>query len=220
MHHQRSDAGIDAVQNALRLAERIAEQHRGATRVGVAAPPVVDLGIERLLRRPAVDRQAEGRFGDEGVAGDRLERRAGAVGLRLVVARRNPDPPAVFEPYLRRTQHMPRRVQRQPDAVVRDGFAVGQRLQADVLAEPRAQRAFTVAVRQIVTVAGAGMVGMRMRDDGTRNRFPRVDVEVASRAIQALGSGDDQIHRLMLAARATIDVRPKKSPDLSTGASE
>ena len=91
--------------------------------------------------------------------------------------------------------------------MVRDGLAVGQGLQVDGLAEPRAQRAFTVAVRQIVTVTGAGVVGVRVRDDGTRDRLPRVDVEVTRCAIQALGSGDDQLHWVMLSTRDAINAR-------------
>ena len=50
---------------------------------------------------PAVDRQAEGGFGDEGVAADRLERRAGGVGRELVVAGDDPDFAALLDADLR-----------------------------------------------------------------------------------------------------------------------
>jgi hypothetical protein len=36
---------------------------------------------------------------------------------------------------------------------------------------------------------------MRMRDDGAFDRAPRVDVEVAGRAVQALGPSDDEVAR-------------------------
>ena len=58
--------------------------------------------LPRHLRgvRPAVDRQAEGRLGDEGVAADDLERRAGGIGLALVVARHHPDLASMLDAHL------------------------------------------------------------------------------------------------------------------------
>ena len=41
--HDGADAFVQAVQDALRLAEGVAEQHAGAPGGGVGAPPVVDL---------------------------------------------------------------------------------------------------------------------------------------------------------------------------------
>ena len=212
MNHDRADRRIDAMQDTLRLAERIAQQHRRAARVGISSPPVVDLGVQLLLRRPAIDRQAEGRFGDESVARHWLERRAGAVGLRLVIARRDPDPASVLKPDLRGAQYMARRMQRQFHAVVRDRLAISQRLQIDVGAEANTQRAFAMAVRQIMTVAGARMVRVRMRDDRAVYRFPRLDVKVAGGALQALRARDDQIHRLMLATTPAAYRGPAKKP--------
>ena len=84
------------MQDALRLAERIAKQHAGAALLDVCLPPVVDVGINVGLRLPAVDRHAKSRFGDEGVATHRFKWQAGAVGLNFVVARGNPDFAAVF----------------------------------------------------------------------------------------------------------------------------
>src|SRR4029079_5034359 len=77
---------VDALQDALRLAEGVAEDQAGAAGLGIAPPPVVDRGEQLGLRLPAVDRQAEGRFGDEAVAAHRLERRAGGVVLARVGA--------------------------------------------------------------------------------------------------------------------------------------
>ena len=193
MHHDRPNARIHPVQHALRLAKGVTQQHRGAARVRVAAPPVVDLVKQHRLRRPAVDRQAKGRFGDEGVAANRLKRRAGAVGLGLVVARRHPDPTAMLQPHLGRAKHMARRVQRQPHAVVLNHLAICQRLQRDVGAQPLAQRASAVRVGQIVRVAPARVVRMRVGDHGPLHRSPGVDVEIARRAIQAFGAGDDEV---------------------------
>lgn len=196
VHHDRPDARVHPVQDALRLAEGIAEQHRSAPRLGIGAPPCVDLREQRGLRGPAVDRQAEGGFGDEGVARHRLEGGAGAVGLGLVVARGHPHAPAMLEPHLRRAQHVPGRMQGDAHAVVRDGFAVGQGLQVDVGAQPRAQGAGAVGVGQVVPVPRACVVRMGVGDDGARHRPPGVDVEIARRAVQALGPGDDEIFLL------------------------
>jgi hypothetical protein len=193
MHDDGADRCIHAVQDALRLAEGIAEQHRGAPGFRIGAPPRIDLREQRGLRGPAVDRQTEGRLGDEGVAGHGLEGRAGAVGLGLVVARGDPHAPAVFEANLGRAQHMAGRVQRNAHAVMVDGFAIAERLQRDVAAEAGAQRAGAVGMRQVVRMADARMVRVRMRDDGPRHRLPGVDVEIARWAIQPLGARNDEI---------------------------
>ena len=86
VHEDRPDRAVDALQDALRLAEAVADQQAGAAGLGVAAPPGVDRREQLGLRLPAVDRQAEGRLGDEAVAAHRLERRAGRVVLARVGA--------------------------------------------------------------------------------------------------------------------------------------
>ena len=193
MADDRPDRGIHAMQQPLRLAQRIGVEHRRAPRRGIAPPPGVDLREQRRLRRPAIDRQAEGGLGDEGVAAHRLERRAGAVRLQLVVARGHPDPAAMFQPQLRRAQHMAGRMQRQPHAVVHHGLAVGQGLQGDVLAEPAPQDGGAVVVGQVMGMAPARVVAVAVGDHGAVHRPPRVDVEVAGRAVEPLGAGDHQV---------------------------
>ena len=106
MHNDRADAGIHTAQQALSLAERVAEDHRRTALRGIAPPPRIDLVKQRGLGGPAVDGQAKGGLGDEGVAAHRLEGRAGAVGLGFVVARGDPHLPTMFEPHLGRPQHM------------------------------------------------------------------------------------------------------------------
>ena len=219
VHDDRPDAGVHPVQDALGLAKGVTEQHRCPALLGVGAPPAVDLGAQAGLRRPAVDRQAEGGFGDEGVAAHRLKRWAGTVRRGLVVARRHPDLAAVFKPHLRRAQHMPGRVQRDAYPVVVDGFAIGQRLQVDARAEPGSQSAGAVGLGQVVPTADACVVRMRVRDHRAINRPPGVNVEVARRAVQPFGPGDDEVvgtgrvhrgrlqHRPDDAARAAADAR-------------
>ena len=81
-----------------------------ATRRRIAA-------IQLALRPPAIDRQAEGRFGDEDMAAQRLEGGGDAVILELVVARSDPDLAALLDPDLRRAEHMAGGVKRHADAV-------------------------------------------------------------------------------------------------------
>ena len=78
--------------DALRLAQRIgADQVRPLGKLRDRGQQLADLA---LRRRMAEHRQRERRLGDEHVAGDRLEGRAGRVGLPLVVARGD-DPEAL-----------------------------------------------------------------------------------------------------------------------------
>ena len=111
MHDQRPDGRIHPVQHPLRLAKGIAQQHRRPPLRRVALPPVVDLREQHRLRGPAVHRQAKRAFADESVAAHRLEGRASAIGLGLVIARHHPDPTTMRQAHLGRAQHMPRRVQ-------------------------------------------------------------------------------------------------------------
>ena len=187
---------IDAILQPLRLAQRIGVEHRRAPGLGIGAPPGVDLGKQFGLRGPAVDRQAKRRFGDEGIAAHRLEGRAGAVVFELVVARRHPDPAAMLEPHLGRTEHMAGRVQRQPHAMVLYHLAIGQRLQRDVLAQTPAQNGRAVMVGQVMRAAIARMVAVRMRDHRALHRPPGIDVEIAGRAIEPLGAGNDQVRSI------------------------
>ncbi|MFN9954862.1 MAG: hypothetical protein ACK55I_17325, partial [bacterium] len=82
---ERPARGIDQRRQSLRLAERVGEDHARPASVAVGPPPGVDLGTDQGRFLPAVDRQPERRLGDEHVARDRLEGRAGRVGLQFVV---------------------------------------------------------------------------------------------------------------------------------------
>ena len=111
MADDRANRGIDAGQDALRLAEGIAIKNACATRSSIGRPPGIDLGKDLRRCRPAVDRQAEGRLAHEGLARHRLERLAGGIRLQLVVTAHHPDLAAMLDAHLRRTQHMACRMQ-------------------------------------------------------------------------------------------------------------
>jgi hypothetical protein len=80
----------------------------GTTRPGggAGAPPGIDAVEQLRVRLPAVDRQAEGGLADKGIAAHRLEGRAGWIKIEFVIARHHPDLAAMFDPHLRRAQHM------------------------------------------------------------------------------------------------------------------
>ena len=90
-----------------------------------------------------------------------------------------------------------------------DRLAVGQRLQGDLLAEPGAQHALRRRRGEVAAVAAARVVGVRVGDDRALDRPPRVDVEVARRAVQAFRALHDQVfarhgeRRISRRARAT-----------------
>src|SRR5439155_19446296 len=102
------DRAIDAGEHALRLAERISEQHAGFGRLLITAPPGVDFS-QRLARlRPSKNRQSESRFRDEGVARHGLEAGASRIGREFVITGHYPDLSLIFDAHLRRPQDMAR----------------------------------------------------------------------------------------------------------------
>ena len=180
-----TDRGIEPGDHPLALAERVGEHARGAAEFGVLPPPAVDLGVDRLLRRPAVDRQPERRLGDERMAGDRLERGAGVVGAGgLVVAGGDPDLAVDLDPDLGRTENVPGRVQRDLRPPDRVRLAVVPGLDDGVGPHAGLQHMPARRGREIPLGAAAGMVGVGMRDDRAVDRPPGVDVEVAGLAVE------------------------------------
>ena len=143
----------------------------------------VDGGEDVDLRAPAVDRQAEGRLGDEGVTAQRLEGGRNAVALELVVARGDPNLALRSDANLRGAQHVAGRMKRKLDPVARQDLAVSRRLDRDV-AQALAQDRRGVAMADINLRAVARVIGMRMGDDRALNRAPGIDVKVARGAIE------------------------------------
>ena len=184
---------IDACEHALRLAERVSIEHAGAAGGGVLPPPTLNSGHDFRLRAPVVDRQAEGRFGDEDMRPNRLERGDDAVGLELVVAGHDPYFSVPRHPHLRRAEHVAGRVERDLDAVPGQDLAIGRRLDHD-LAEPPAkdrggERMADVDIRPEARVVGVAMGNHRARDGP-----PRVDMKIAGLAIEAAVGRSDQVH--------------------------
>ncbi len=110
-------AGVaDQPDHPLRLAERVGSDEMRAFGK-LSAPISSSLAISWRVRRMPEHRQAEGRFGDEHVALDRLEGQASRVGLALVVARGDDPRAAMLHADLRRAEHMAGRVEGDRDAI-------------------------------------------------------------------------------------------------------
>ncbi len=100
-------------QHALRLAQRIAEQHRIAPAFAIDLPPAHDVADDGGGVGPHEVRLAEGRLADEHIALQGLERRAGRIRLAFVVTGDHPYLPVMLEAHLGRAQDMAGRVQRE-----------------------------------------------------------------------------------------------------------
>ena len=107
----RADRRIDHRREALRLAEGISEEDARFPLRLIRPPPGIDLSGYYFRRRPTVDRQAEGRLGDEDIAAHRFEGSAGRVGGGLVIATDDPHLPFVLDAHLRRPEHMAGRME-------------------------------------------------------------------------------------------------------------
>ena len=111
MGHDRPDLRIDERRDPLGLPQGVGKDHACAAGVAVGPPPGVDFAGHRRRVGPAIDRQPEGAFGDEHVAGHRLKCGAGGIGSELVVAGHHPGLAAVLDPHLRRAEHVAGRVE-------------------------------------------------------------------------------------------------------------
>ncbi len=193
----------DLRKQPLRLAERIAEQHRGLARV--ALPPGDDPCRHRARIVPAEERQGVGGLGDEDVAPHQLERRAGRVRLALVVSREDPDARAAFDAHLSRPEHVAGRVQRNGRVADTAALAVGKRLDPRALQAP-AQELGGLGCAEIGRRTGARVIAVRMREHGAFHRLNGVEVERAVRAEETLRGIDDHA-----GAESTPMERPRRS---------
>ena len=173
--------------HALRLAERIGADQVRALRE-TAASEASSLAISASGRRMAEDRQAEGRLGDEDVAGHRHERQAGRVGRgacsrpRRRCAARRASTAICAEP-----------------STWPAGWKVTARRRSSTVSPSLAT---CVAPGEIVAVArrhdlqrlgggqhrampGARVVAVTVGDQRARHRPRRVDMEIARRTIEA-----------------------------------
>ena len=84
-----------------------------------------------------------------------------------------------------------------------DLFAIRNRLSGtgEIFAIAQGHDGERIGRRQHGTMAGAGMVGMAMRDQGPRDGAHRIDVDIGLRAIEAHGREGENIgdsHSLLM----------------------
>jgi hypothetical protein len=71
-------------------------------------------------------------------------------------------------------------------------LAVGQGLQIDIAQAPTKHQ-FSRRRGEVMRTPSPGVIGMRVSDDSAVDGLPRVDIEVAGGAVEALGTLNDQI---------------------------
>ena len=186
MQHVRACVATieQGLQEPLRFSECVAEQHRALPILQTALVPGDHVVDDEVGVGPAVQRQAEGALSDEGVAADGLKRRAGGIGRAFVVATDHPDFAGDLDADLGAAEDVPGRVQR--NECVADPARLVKRHALKRSATQTALQDLLIADRgEGVFGEGARMVGVAVGDDRPRHRPPRVDVEVASGAVQA-----------------------------------
>ena len=132
-------------------------------------------------------RQGKCRLGDEDIARDKFERRAGRISDVLIVAGRNNPQTIRLDRDLRRAEHMAGGMERDADAAEVDAFAVADRLRGagKVLAVAQAHQIERFLRRQHRAMARAGMIGMGVSDQRPLDRPCRIDVEGTELAAHA-----------------------------------
>ena len=157
------------------------------------------------LSRPAVDGQAERGLGDEGVAADRLERRAGGVGVGLVVAGDDPDLASMLEAHLGGAEDVAGRVKRDADAIDIDGIAVGQASDAGARFQTVGKNPESRRGGEVGPAAPGDVVAVGVGDDGAIHRGPGIDVEVARLAVEPAIGQPEQGHSMWVGASVALD---------------
>ena len=180
-------AGLaDQGHDALRLPQRIgADDMRPLGKEPDRFQELADLSMGG---RVAEDRQAEGRLGDEDVAGHGFEAGASRVALALVIPGGDDPQAAAFDDDLRRSEHMPGRPQPEADAVDGQLLAIGQDLLRQArppLPQPSGHDGEGLARGEHMPVAGPGVIGMAVADHRTVHGAGRIDEEAAGLAMEA-----------------------------------
>ena len=198
MCEEGSDGGIDAGDHSLRFPEWVHEQDAGFAGLLISSPPRVDFAECFALAWPPENRQSKRRLGDERVTADWLERRTGGVGRELVIARNHPDLAILFDANLRRSEDMTGGMKRHMNAIYLYRAAVVDRFNGRTRIEASAQKPFAGPRGQVFLRAGTQVVGMRVGDDGAAYRIPRVDIKIASWAVETVTIGFEKIaHRCL-----------------------
>src|SRR5918993_4891976 len=148
--------------------------------------------------RMAENGQAEGRLGDEDVAGHRLERSAGRVLSALVVAGNDHPFARMFEDDLRRSEDVAGRPEADVHLADPHGFAISDRIAVLVAVAGRHDRQ-RFRSRPALRVPAARVIGMAVRDEGPGLRLRGIDPRVGGAYVDAFGKrlypGTEACHR-------------------------
>ncbi len=178
---------------ALGLAEGIGADEVGA--VGEAGERGAEAGD--LAGRVGVveHRQAEGGLGDEEIAGDRLEACTGRVGGALVVAGDDGAAAGGLDGDLGRAEDVAGGVEADAGGAEVDGRAEGGFLggAGEIGAVADRHDLEGLAGGEDGAVAGAGVVGMGMGDQGSGDRADRVDMGLRRFAPEAFRAGGEDV---------------------------
>src|SRR5216684_2740270 len=173
-----------------------------------------------FVRRMAVTehRKAEGGLGDEDIARNQFERRAGGVGRVLVVAGGDDAGVLAGDRDLRRAQHMACGMKLDRDVADLYLFAIGDGLRAArkivAVAQPHHVERFLGGQHR--AMARSSMVGMAVGDHGALDGPHRIDVETAGLAAQSGGNGYQDVLRThpgyIVRRKVHSSLLPPKSP--------
>ena len=189
MHEDRSIRDARELgEDALRLANGVAEERRGPLRACVVFPPLDDFGHDRLGPIPSIDRQTKRGLGDERVAPQDFERRAGGIGDALVVPSHDPDAVRIFDSDLRRSQDMTCGMERDAGAAKRQRFAVRHGFDARLGPEPALQEAPGRFGAQVGLASRPRVIAVDVGNQRAFGRTPGIDVEAAGRAEETRGA--------------------------------
>lgn len=180
-----SDGGVESGENALRLAQRIAEKNTGLAGLLVGSPPGIDLGLDLGLSRPSVDRKAEGGFRNKSVTANRLESGTSDIRLELVIPGDDPYFAAPLDSHLGGSEDMPGGMKGDPGGIEVNRLAVSYAFHNRIASDPRAQQCFAGPGGEIALRTPTGVIGMTVRDKGPVDRTPRIDVEISGLTVKA-----------------------------------
>ncbi len=161
--------------HALCLAERVgADKMRAFRKNLLRGEQFVDLDMG--LRVPE-DREAECRFADKRVTGERNERFTSRIALAFIITRDDGPGAATCEQNLRGAQHMAGRMKTHVNAAEIEHLAIarGLRRAGEIVAIADRHDRKRLSGSQHSRVTGTRVVGMSMGDECARHRAQRID---------------------------------------------
>lgn len=150
--------------------------------------------------------EGESGLADEQVTRDWFEGGASAVGLGFIVAGDHGNLAAMFDTNLSRAENMAGGMEGNRYAVVVYLFAVRHGTDLGIGWHPVLENTETFAGGEVMAMAGAGVIGMSVGDDGSVDGLPGVDVKIAWRAVEtSVSEFQNWDHGEMIIGRWRVD---------------